>query len=157
MGLTPRSPVWTPGPLRCFTGVVVRIGAVTYLGKEPNRLDEVLHELVHGADEVREHFPDRDRDAWRTLVVPFLQGAAQRRAGARSGHECAAPSRPSETGHGRPQPNLARRLTSMAQGLSSQVPGWGGNPQGIRRNPVSYPVGNPVGNSVQNSGKSGRK
>jgi len=45
----------------------------TYIGKESNRLEDVLHGLVHDVRDVQAKYTDVQQDPWRQVVVPFLR------------------------------------------------------------------------------------
>jgi len=51
----------------------VRVGVKTYIGKESNRLEDVLHGLVHDVRDVQAKYTDVQQDPWRHVVVPFLR------------------------------------------------------------------------------------
>ena len=50
----------------------IRVGPLTYIGKESNRLDDVEHGLIHDLAEVRAHYSDPATDPWVTDVLPVL-------------------------------------------------------------------------------------
>ena len=62
---------------RATTGLLsrrpVRAGARLYIGKESNRLEDVLHGLVHDVRDVQATYTDVQQDPWQQVVVPFLR------------------------------------------------------------------------------------
>jgi hypothetical protein len=51
----------------------VRIGQVTYIGKETNKLEEVESGLIHSAENVYTEYPDPRRSEWSTKTLPTLK------------------------------------------------------------------------------------
>ena len=51
----------------------VRAGTRSCIGKESNRLEEVLHGLVHDVRDVQATYTDVQQDPWQQVVVPFLR------------------------------------------------------------------------------------
>ncbi len=58
----------------------VRIGALHFIGKESNLLEEVEAAQVHDLQEVYTEYPDarRERDTWEAKILPALKRAAVR-------------------------------------------------------------------------------
>ena len=47
--------------------------AITYIGKEANRLEDVAAGLIHDPTEILNTYSDPQLDPWRTLVIPTLR------------------------------------------------------------------------------------
>jgi hypothetical protein len=51
----------------------VRVGALRYIGKESNAIEDVDAGLVRAATDVYTDYPDTRRDEWTTRIVPVLR------------------------------------------------------------------------------------
>lgn len=51
----------------------IRVGHVSYIGRESNRLEEVEAGIIHSAQRVYTEYPDPRREEWRTKVLPTLR------------------------------------------------------------------------------------
>jgi hypothetical protein len=51
----------------------IRIGAIKYIGKESNSLEDVEGGLVHSEQNVYTEYPDPNRDEWMTKILPALK------------------------------------------------------------------------------------
>ena len=50
----------------------IRVGQITNIGRESNRLEEIESGLVHSAQSVYTEYPDPHREEWQTKVLPLL-------------------------------------------------------------------------------------
>jgi hypothetical protein len=51
----------------------IRIGKITYIGKESNKIEDVQSGLIHSAQEAYTEYPDPTRDEWATKILPALK------------------------------------------------------------------------------------
>ncbi len=51
----------------------IQIGAIRYIGKESNSLEEVASGMIQSAENVYTEYPDPRRDEWQTKILPWLK------------------------------------------------------------------------------------
>ncbi|HKW16420.1 MAG TPA: hypothetical protein VJO35_02810 [Terriglobales bacterium] len=51
----------------------IRVGQISYIGRESNRLEEVEAGIIHLAQSVYTDYPDPRREEWQTKVLPALR------------------------------------------------------------------------------------
>lgn len=69
---------------------LVAVEAITYVGKESNRLEEVEEQSLTDASDVYTAYPDPRRDDWATKILPNLKAMPMRELTELSGMSRAA-------------------------------------------------------------------
>jgi len=101
------------GTIGLLTRRPVQVGARTYIGKESNRLEDVLHGLVHDVREVRATYMDVQKDRWLRVVVPFLR-RLPRSSLARAARRSERTVQAVRNGHSVPSADTRRALLKAA-------------------------------------------
>lgn len=51
----------------------VRVGWITYIGKESNQIEDVESGLVHNSSSIYTEYMDLRRDEWQSIILPILK------------------------------------------------------------------------------------